>query len=83
LVASVFADQPYWAWRVANAGVGIASRYRDLSARVLDTALDRLMMGDMQLAAKQMAMKLRAESGAENAADVIERWCGVRHSQAA
>jgi UDP:flavonoid glycosyltransferase YjiC (YdhE family) len=80
LIASVFADQPYWAWRVANAGAGVAARFRDLTPQVLDQALDRLLMRDMQVAAGRLGSKLRAEPGAAGAADVIDRWCGVRAS---
>jgi UDP:flavonoid glycosyltransferase YjiC (YdhE family) len=83
LVASVFADQPFWAWRVANAGVGVAAKFRDLTPQVLDRALDRVLMPDMQLAARALGSKLRAESGATGAADQIERWCGIRTSRAA
>jgi sterol 3beta-glucosyltransferase len=81
LIATVFADQPFWAWRVANAGAGVAARFRDLSPRVLDHALERLLMPDMQHKARAMGAALRAESGAESAAEVIERWVGVRASR--
>ena len=80
LIASVFADQPYWAWRVANAGAGVAATFRDLSPRTLDYALDRLLMDDMRRAARTLGAKVRAESGADAAADVIDRWAGVRAS---
>lgn len=80
LIASVFADQPYWAWRVANAGAGVAASFKDLSPRTLDHALDRLLMDDMRRAARTLGAKLRAESGADAAADVIDRWAGARAS---
>lgn len=85
LVASVFADQPFWAWRVANAGAGIAARFRDLTPRALDKSLDRLLMRDMHYCAHVMGKKLRAESSGAvaAAADVIDGWCGVRASHAA
>jgi UDP:flavonoid glycosyltransferase YjiC (YdhE family) len=81
LVATVFADQPYWAWRVARARVGLASRFRDLSAPLLDGALDQLLAPHMQQAAQALGAQLRAEPGAAGAANEIERLFGERSSR--
>jgi UDP:flavonoid glycosyltransferase YjiC (YdhE family) len=81
LIATVFADQPYWAWRVERAGAGLATRFRDLSEPMLDRAHDQLLGLDMQHAAQALGAKVRAESGAVGAADEIERVFGSRPSQ--
>jgi UDP:flavonoid glycosyltransferase YjiC (YdhE family) len=78
LVATVFADQPYWAWRVARARAGLATRFRDLSVPLLDGALDQLLAPHMQQSAQALGAQLRAEPGAAGAANEIERMFGAR-----
>jgi UDP:flavonoid glycosyltransferase YjiC (YdhE family) len=77
LVASVFADQPYWAARVEQAGAGVATRFARLSCETLDAGLDRILGPEMRRAAAVLGQQLRAEQGADRAADSVERWAGV------
>jgi UDP:flavonoid glycosyltransferase YjiC (YdhE family) len=78
LVASVFADQPYWGWRVRQQGVGYHVPFRKLDARAIDRAFDRLLDARVREKARGLAARLQAENGAARAADLVLGW--ARHA---
>lgn len=74
LVVSSFGDQPFWGWRVQQAGVGLTLSYRKLDETRLERALDRLLDPRRVARARSLASALRAERGTARTADVIEHW---------
>lgn len=74
LIASVFADQPFWGWRLEKHGVGAHVPFRKLDARAIDRALDRLLDPGVQARAKELGQRLSAEAGAARAAEVVVSW---------
>ncbi len=83
-VLSVFADQPFWGWRLEVLGIGDTVHFSKL-ARFggLDRVLDSILDPAKAEGAKRLGALLRAERGADAAADVVERWGrGSRRSPA-
>jgi UDP:flavonoid glycosyltransferase YjiC (YdhE family) len=54
--------------------VGTTLPFRKLNRRRLGRALDVLLSEPTQRRARELGAKLRAENGAQCAADVVERW---------
>ncbi len=74
VVVSVFADQPFWGWRVEQTRTGATFPFQKFDARTLGRALDRALRPEAAQRAREFGAQLRAENGAEAAADVIEGW---------
>lgn len=74
VIVSVFADQPFWGWRLERAGVGAHLPYRKLARASLGRALDAVSDDATVARARSLGAALRAESGATVAADAIESW---------
>ena len=73
VVASVFADQPFWGAQGERLGVGVHLPFKRLNAKTLETALRRALQPDMRLAAASLGAAVRAEPDAAPAiADRIE-----------
>ncbi len=64
-------DQPAWARRVRELGVGTSLPHRQLTAGKLAEAIKFLLKNDVQEKAHELGEKIRAENGAEVAARVI------------
>jgi UDP:flavonoid glycosyltransferase YjiC (YdhE family) len=73
-VTSMISDQAFWGWRVQQLGVGTTLPFQKLNRRRLGRALDVLLSEPTQRRARELGAKLRAERGAQCAADVVERW---------
>jgi sterol 3beta-glucosyltransferase len=73
VVAHVFADQPYWGWRLEQLGVGVSMPFRKLDAGRLGRALDVVLDDGYGERSRHIGGQVRAEVGALGAADVIER----------
>lgn len=74
LVLSVKADQPFWGWRVTEAGVGATLPFRKLSVGAMRRALERILQPGVAARAAELGARLRTEQGEEVAADTIEKW---------
>lgn len=64
-------DQPAWARRVRELGVGTSLRHKKLTAERLAEAIGVVSKSEMRAAASALGEKIRAENGAEKAAKVI------------
>ncbi len=60
IVASVFADQPFWGRRVVELGAGETFRFQKLSAERLKRALEHVLSEPVRRAAKSLADELAA-----------------------
>jgi sterol 3beta-glucosyltransferase len=60
IVASVFADQPFWGRRVVALGAGETFRFQKLSAERLKRALEHVLSEPVRRAAKSLADELAA-----------------------
>lgn len=74
VVASVFADQPFWGWRLEQAGLGVTFPFRRLSPARLGAALDRVLDEKPARRARAVGAAVRNEDGSRRAADAVERW---------
>ena len=74
VVASVFADQPFWGWRIAQAGIGVTLPFRKLTSARLAAALERALKDGPTQRAAVVGAAVRNEDGTRAAADTIERW---------
>lgn len=72
LVASVFADQPFWGSRVSQLGVGGTIPFRQLNEKNLTRALSRLDDDRTRKQAAILGKRLQAENGAREASDAVE-----------
>jgi sterol 3beta-glucosyltransferase len=72
VVLSLFADQPFWGWRLAQLGVGVTMPYRALTPDRLGAALDRILTGAYAGRVRLLGASVRAEDGRLPAADAIE-----------
>jgi sterol 3beta-glucosyltransferase len=73
IVASVFADQPFWGHRVQALGAGETFRFQQLTAERLKRSLERVLGEPVRSAAKSLAAELAAmPDGAVVAAHHIE-----------
>jgi sterol 3beta-glucosyltransferase len=72
VVLSLFADQPFWGWRLARTGAGVTMPYRSFTPGRLGAALDRILTDAYAGRARLLAASVRAEDGREPAADAIE-----------
>lgn len=73
LIASVFADQPFWGRRVTDLGVGAHVPFSKLTPTRLETTLRRLLRPEVTQRAEALATGLRDASGAERAVTVIKQ----------
>lgn len=64
-------DQPAWARRVRELGVGTSLPHRNLSAERLAGAIESVLKSEIRDAAKVLGEKIQAENGAEQAAKII------------
>lgn len=64
-------DQPFWARRVEEAGAGVRVGLRGLSAERLAAALERVLRAEVVARAAGLGEAMRAERGAEAAAELI------------
>ena len=73
VVCPVFGDQPFWGRRVAALGVGPAPQpQRRLTAAALARAIDAAHAPDVAARAAGIGRAIRAEAGAEAAAELVE-----------
>jgi len=73
VVASVFADQPFWGRRVRELGVGETLRFQRLSAARLGRALDGALSEPVAARAAALGAELRAApDGAAVTARIID-----------
>lgn len=64
-------DQPAWARRVRELGVGTSLPHKHLTAEKLAGAIELVLKSDVRDAAKALGAKIQAENGAEKAARII------------
>jgi sterol 3beta-glucosyltransferase len=64
VVASVFADQPFWGERLVALGVGVHLPFKRLDAGSLERALRRALAPEMKDAARRLGEAMRAEPDA-------------------
>jgi len=64
VVASVFADQPFWGERMEKLGVGVHLPFKKLDAGSLERALRRVLAPGMKDAARKLGEAVRAEPDA-------------------
>lgn len=74
VVASVFADQPFWGWRLERLGAGVALPFRRLTPVRLGRALDQVLDPACGARARELAARLREEDAVARGADVVEGW---------
>jgi sterol 3beta-glucosyltransferase len=72
VVCPFFADQPFWAQAVRNAGAGVILPFQRLDSEPLAQALLQVMASGAEGAAR-LALAMQAEPGAAGAAAWIER----------
>ncbi|MGI8645531.1 MAG: glycosyltransferase [Nocardioides sp.] len=81
VVCSVFADQPFWGARVANAGLGAHVRFKDLDRASLESALRRALAPEVRAKAADLGPRLlTGRAVAEQAADAVEAAAGGNFS---
>ena len=75
VIAAFFGDQPFWGWRNEQLGTGPRTLTRKrLNAETLGRAIEQAVtIEGYRLRAEEIGATLRAESGAERAAAMIER----------
>lgn len=80
VVVPSFADQPYWARRLAELGVAAEPvRYPDLGGDRLAAALAGVMAdGAVAARARQLGEAVRGERGVESACEIVEQWSARR-----
>ena len=71
IVCPAFVDQPFWARRVGQLGVGVTVPYAKFSIERFRTALDRVLDAKMQARACELGAEIRAEDGAAHIADAF------------
>jgi sterol 3beta-glucosyltransferase len=74
VVLSVFLDQPFWGWRLAETGLGVTLPFRRLTASRLNVALSRVLEQPRRDRAQAFGSVLDAEDGAAGAAELIEQY---------
>lgn len=74
VVASVFADQPFWGWRLERLGVGVSMPFRRLTADRLGAALDRVLAPAYRTRAREIGAAVAREDAVPRATDVVESW---------
>lgn len=72
VVLSLFADQPFWGWRLAELGTGVTMPYRSLTPDRLGDALDQVLTGSYAGRARLLGASVRAENGLLPAAIALE-----------
>ncbi|MGC4936495.1 glycosyltransferase [Kribbella sp. DT2] len=73
VVCSIFADQPFWGAQLGRLGVGTALKFTELTELTLIDALEPVLGDSYRRRAGELGEQLLSESGAELAADAIER----------
>lgn len=76
VVCSIFADQPFWGAQLARLGVGTTLPFTALTELSLLEALEPVLGDAYRQRAALLAEQLLSESGADLAADAIERAAG-------
>jgi sterol 3beta-glucosyltransferase len=77
VVLSVFLDQPFWGWRVEEAGLGVTFPFRRLSRARLTRAVASVLDQEYADRARALGETLRAEDGAGVAAKAIESYASA------
>ena len=72
VVASVFADQPFWGARCVALGVGATLPFSKLSGDALARALKAVLHPDVVERARALGASLRKEDGLSRAVEVLE-----------
>lgn len=67
VVASVFADQPFWGMRVERLGAGVHLPFKELNAATLEKALRRVLSPECTTIAQTLGRALLAEPDATSA----------------
>jgi sterol 3beta-glucosyltransferase len=80
----LFADQPFWGWRLARLGAGPAPiPFRRLTAGRLAAAISAAVEDPaIKARAAHLGRRIRAEDGAARAAEGFERWVGSPRARA-
>jgi len=74
IIVPFFGDQPFWGEAVASAGAGSPPiPQKELSVDVLVEALKRCLSPEVANAAQQIAVRMRAESGVDEAVQSFHR----------
>jgi sterol 3beta-glucosyltransferase len=71
LVFSVFADQPFWGERLAEAGAGAHFRFKFFSEATLASGLRHVLEPAVQRRAQELGERFRAEAGLERSLEAI------------
>ena len=64
VVASVFADQPFWGEQLHRQGVGVHLPFKRLNAKTLEEALRMILKPEFKSAAQKLGKSVRAEPDA-------------------
>ncbi len=72
VIAGVLADQAYWAWRVEKLGAGVRLPFHRITADRLGAAVDAALARTAR--AKELGVRVSANTVQTAAADVVERW---------
>jgi sterol 3beta-glucosyltransferase len=82
-IFAVLGDQPFWAWRCAQLGVGPPRpvSVKQLSAGTLEAAIVAASHPDMAAAAQALGERLRAEDGVASFVDWLESRLAVERNR--
>lgn len=78
VICPFFADQPFWAERVRRQGAGLVLPFKQLDAEALAHTVSQALDESVQDAAAHLAERLRAEGGADLAAEQLRAWVSER-----
>lgn len=73
-IVSVFADQPFWGWRLTELGAGTTLRFQTLTEERLAAAVDEVLKDERRARARSLADEVTRENGAVRAAEIVESW---------
>jgi sterol 3beta-glucosyltransferase len=77
VAVSVFADQPFWGWRLARAGAGTTLPFKALGADRLAAAVAYVLADERAARARAVGAAANRTDGTVGAADVVDRWLAV------
>lgn len=73
-IISVFADQPFWGWRLTELGAGTTLRFQALTEERLAAAVDEVLKDERRERARSLAGEVARENGVARAAEIVESW---------
>jgi sterol 3beta-glucosyltransferase len=73
-IISVYADQPFWGWRLTELGAGTTLRFQALTEGRLAAAVDEVLKNEPRERARSLADEVAREDGAVRAAEIVESW---------